>query len=109
MKTTIELQGFEIVIEESEDGVSVSALKEGEVVEEFTLESEEGEGAEDDVKGFEDFGDEEADFDDEDMPDDESDEDMPEEDEDAPADDAQLESFQSFLNKSKTKTKVKKK
>jgi hypothetical protein len=55
MKTTIEIQGYEIVIEENEGLISVSALKEGEVVEEFELE------ASDDEAGFE--GEEEGDFD----------------------------------------------
>ncbi len=117
MKTTIEMQGFEIVIEETEGVVTVSASKEGEVVEEFTLEGgEEGSEEEsgDDIKGFEDFGDgEEEDFGDEDgdeMPEDGDEDEMPEDDEDGdemPEDDeddedeSQLESFQSFINKKK--------
>ena len=117
MKTTIEIHGFEIVIDETEEGVTVSASKEGEVVEEFTLEGgEEGSEEEsgDDIKGFEDFGDdEEEDFgddepsEDDEMPSDDEpseDDEMPSDDEDADADDeSQLESFQSFINKKKKK------
>jgi len=46
MKTTIEMNGYQIVVEETEGSISVSALKDEEVVEEFTLELEE-EGDED--------------------------------------------------------------
>ena len=58
MKTTIEVNGYQIVVEELEGWVSVSALKDEEVVEEFTLESEET------VEGEEmhAFGEEEDDF-----------------------------------------------
>ena len=60
MKTTIEVNGYEIVIEETESGeVSVSAVKDGETVEEFTLEGGDGhdfEGEEED--DFDDFEDE---------------------------------------------------
>lgn len=66
MKTTIEIHGYQIVIEESEGNVSVSALKDDETVEEFTLETAEGEEAEGE-EGLHAFGDEEAqegDFDD---------------------------------------------
>jgi hypothetical protein len=74
MKTTIEINGYEVVIEETEGSISVSALKEGETVEEFTLElSEEG----DELKSF---GEEEDDFDGEDLGDDEDE--MPTDDED---------------------------
>jgi len=44
MKTTIEVNGYEIVIEETEGMVSVSALKDGETVEEFSLEGDMSEG-----------------------------------------------------------------
>ena len=56
MKTTIEMHGFEIVIEETEAGLlTVSAMKDGDVVEEFTLEGGEdhpgfeGEEGEDEI------------------------------------------------------------
>jgi len=66
MKTTIEINGYEIVIEEVDGAISVSALKEGEAVEEFTLEPVEGgeeggeESGDDELKAF---GEEEDDFD----------------------------------------------
>ena len=57
MKTTIEVSGFEIKIEEMDGKIMVSAMKDEEVVEEFELESEEMEGGED-------FGDDEMEGDD---------------------------------------------
>jgi len=55
MKTTIEMHGYEIVIDEPKEGLlTVSALKDGEVIEEFELEGGE------DHPGFE--GQEEEDF-----------------------------------------------
>lgn len=47
MKTTIEVSGYEIKIEEMEGKIMVSAMKDEEVVEEFELESEGMEGEED--------------------------------------------------------------
>ena len=44
MKTTIEINGFEIVISEQEGAVVVSAIKEDETIEEFTLEIEDAQG-----------------------------------------------------------------
>ena len=93
MKTKIEVLGYEIEIEEVDGVVTVKADFDGETVEEFTLESQEGQGQEegddDDVKGFEDFEgqDEEDDFEDQ----------VQEEEED----DKTLESFQAFINKKK--------
>ena len=43
MKTTIEMNGYEIVIEETAGMLSVTAMKDGETVEEFSLETEGGE------------------------------------------------------------------
>ena len=94
MKTTIELNGYEIVIEENEEGVTVSALQDGDVVEEFSLGLEDsdkdGDSDTDKVKGFEDF-EEEEDFEseeedesDEDELDEESDEDLEDEKSDEP-------------------------
>lgn len=96
MKTKIEVLGYEIEIEEVDGVVTVKADFDGETVEEFTLESQEGQGQEegdDDVKGFSDFEgqDEEEDFEGQGQ----------EEDEDDSEDDKTLESFQSFINKSK--------
>lgn len=112
MKTKVEINGYEITIEESEGLVSVKAEKEGEVIEEFTLEPSEGledsEKIEDeDIKSFGDFGGEEEDFEaqdeDEDEAQDEEDEAQDEdEDESQDEDDERaLESFQSFIRKRK--------
>jgi hypothetical protein len=105
MKTTIEVHGFEITIDEMEDKVMVSAVKDGETVEEFELEVEGGEGSDD----FE--GGEEQDFDDfeggEDMDDmGEEDEmgeedDMGEEDEMGEEEGKTLESFAHFVRNRK--------
>ena len=117
MKTTIEIHGYQIVIEESEGNISVSALKDDETVEEFTLENEvETEGEE----GLHAFGDEEAqedDFDDaegaeegeEDFDDEEGseepleggEEDFDEEDIEDVEEEGKLESFNSFIKKRK--------
>lgn len=98
MKTKIEVLGYEIEIEEVDGVVTVKADFDGETVEEFTLESQEGQGQDegqdddDDVKGFEDFEgqDEEDDF-----------EGQGQDDEEEEEDDKTLESFQSFINKKK--------
>ena len=121
MKTTIEVNGYEIVIEETDGMVSVSAMKDDEIVEEFQLEadSESFDGDDDmesDVKDFDDFegedgdsfdGEEEEDFDSDDMGDDGEDEGEDEGDDDDDDSDemeeeeGKLESFQSFLKKRK--------
>ncbi len=111
MKTTIELHGYEIVIEDNEGVVTVTALKDEEVVEEFSLESEESQGDDEDgdVKGFGEFGDEEEDFDgddedfdgDDEGSEDEDSEEMPEEVEEEEVQESKLESFQSFISKKK--------
>jgi len=102
MKTTIEVGGYEIKIEEMEGKIMVSAMKDEEIVEEFELESEgmEGEeGFEDEMEGGEDemsaFGEEgemeeEGDFDEDDM---EEEEEMEEE--------GKLESFNHFVKRRK--------
>jgi hypothetical protein len=103
MKTKVEVLGYEIEIEEVDGVVTVKAELDGEVVEEFTLESEEGQMEDDeDIKGFKDFDgqDEEEDFDGQmqgQMEDDEDDEDFEGDDEE----ESKLESFQSFVNRSK--------
>ena len=98
MKTTVEINGYLIVIEESEGNISVSATKDEEVVEEFTIELEESqEGESDDVQGFGEFGqEEEEDFGQEEEDEDEDDFGQNEEEEEEIG---QLESFQSFINK----------
>lgn len=125
MKSTIEVKGYKIVIEEGEETISVIATKDDETIEEFEINvSEEGEdsnkeekdGDEKNVKSFDDFeeeddfeekGETENDDDDEDIDfdsenDDEEDE-YPEDVEDKnPDKEVQaLESFGSFLRRSK--------
>ena len=96
MKTKVEINGYEIEIEERDGLISVTATFEDEVVEEFQIETEEGqegqegEEGQEDVQGFDDFGqDEEEDFDDED--DEEGQNEM----------EGKLESFQAFISKKK--------
>ena len=113
MKTTIEMNGYQIVIEETEGTISVSAVKDEEVVEEFTLELEEGgdddlqafgdeeddfEGGEEDLEGGEDFGDEDLDSDDDYEG---SEEDYNDEAEDDVEEEGKLESFNTFVRKRK--------
>jgi hypothetical protein len=96
------MNGYLITIEEVEGNITVSATKDEEVVEEFTIEVEEGQNDEsDDVQGFGEFGqDEEEDFG---QNEDESDEDESEEEEFGQDEEEELEgkleSFQSFINK----------
>ena len=64
MKTTIEVNGYEIVISEMEGVLTVTAMKEGETVEEFelTTSGEEGQMAgEEEIQDFEEFEEEEGD------------------------------------------------
>jgi hypothetical protein len=104
MKTKVEVLGYEIEIEEVDGVVTVKAELDGEVVEEFTLESEEGQMEDDeDIKGFKDFDgqDEEEDFDGQMQGQMQG---QMEDDEDFEGDDeeeSKLESFQSFVNRSK--------
>jgi hypothetical protein len=104
MKTTIEIKGYQIVINETEELVTVTAMKDDETVEEFSLELTEGEEAqgEEGIRSFDDFGGEEEDFGGEESQDEIQDEiqDELEEDEDDNEGRA-LESFQSFINKKK--------
>ena len=108
MKTTIEIKGYQIVIEETEELVTVTAMKDDETVEEFSLELTEGEEAQDEegIRSFDDFGGEEEDFggeESDELQDEIQDEiqDDIEGDEDEDEDDSALESFQSFINKKK--------
>lgn len=100
MKTKVEINGYEIEIEEMDGRIMVKATRENEegeeeVVEEFTLEAEGGEEAAEgeEVQGFGEFegGEEEGDFD-------EEGEDFEEEGDE---EEVKLESFQSFVNKRK--------
>jgi len=115
MKTSVEINGYLITIEEVDGVISVNAAKDDEVIEEFTItveESEEGfEGEEgDDVRPFGEYGEEEdfdSDDDDDDVQDEIQDELQDDEEEDEDNDDEDelqgraLESFQSFINKKK--------
>lgn len=99
MKTKVEVLGYEIEIEEVDGVVTVKADLDGETVEEFTLETpegEEGEGGDDDVKGFKDF---DGQAQEEDFPQDDEEGDDEGQDEDEDEDQETLESFQSFINK----------
>jgi hypothetical protein len=112
MKTTIEVGGFEIKIEEMEGNITVSAMKEGEVIEEFELSSEDfdsqemGEEEDDDMMSFgDDDMEEEEDFGDDDMEEgeemeEEEGEEMEEEEEEDESQ-GKLESFSHFVKKRK--------
>jgi hypothetical protein len=94
MKTTVEINGYFIDIEEKDGVITVAATKDEEVVEEFSIEIEEGqeeEGQEEEAQSFDKFDEEEEE---EDFEDDEEGQDDEEEE-------AKLESFQSFINKKK--------
>jgi hypothetical protein len=95
MKTKVEVLGYEIEIEEVDGVVTVKADLDGETVEEFTLEAqgEEGEGQDDDVKGFKDF---DGQAQEEDFP---QEDEESEDDEDEDDEKETLESFQSFISK----------
>jgi hypothetical protein len=115
MKTSVEINGYLITIEEVDGVISVNAAKDDEVIEEFTItveESEEGfEGEEgDDVRPFGEYGEEEdfdSDDDDDDDVQDEIQDELQDDEEDEDNDDEDelqgraLESFQSFINKKK--------
>lgn len=107
MKTTIEINGYEVVIEETEGVLTVKAQKDEETIEEFEIDTtEEGEG-----EGVQAFGEGEDDEDFEDGEDFEGGED--EEDEFGEEDfedgeesaqgeeETKLESFNSFIKKRK--------
>ena len=105
MKTTIEIKGHLIIINETEDLVTVTAMKDDETVEEFSLELTEGEesqGENDDIRSFDDFGGEEEDFGGEEAQDDELQDEIQDElEEEEEESENKLESFQSFINKKK--------
>jgi len=108
MKTTIEINGYEVVIEETEGVLTVKAQKDEETIEEFEIDTtEEGEGEgvqafgedeedEEDFEDGEDFEDEDGeDFGDEDFEDEDGEEPVQDEEE------TKLESFNSFIKKRK--------
>ncbi len=94
MKTTVEIEGYLIVVTGDEDRISVTATLDEEVVEEFTIEIEEGEEGGEDLKAFDAEEGQGEDF--EEVPGGAEDE-----DEDDDEDEAQLESFTSFVSKRK--------
>ena len=111
MKTSVEINGYLITIEEIDGVISVNAAKDDEIIEEFTITVEEGdedfageEGG--DVKPFDDY-EEEDDFgsdEDDDIQDEIQDELQDDEEDDDDEDELQgraLESFQSFISKKK--------
>ena len=110
MKTSVEINGYVISIEENDGIISVNAVKDEEVIEEFSIETEESQSQDDeefgdDVQGFGEYAQEE-DFDKEDL-EDELEEQDDEEGDDDDDDESEkeitgaLESFQSFINKKK--------
>ena len=102
MKTTVEINDYLITIEEVEGNITVSATKDEEVVEEFSIEIEEGQDEEsNDVQGFGQFGqDEEEDFGQNDEEEEFGQNDEEEEEEVQEEElEGKLESFQSFINK----------
>lgn len=110
MKTKVEVLGYEIEIEEADGVVTVKAELDGDVVEEFTLETpgddSQGQSQDDneEIKGFGDFdGEEESDFDDDNDDDDDDDDIQGQSQPQSQNDDEEvkLESFQSFFNKRK--------
>lgn len=108
MKTTIEVGGFEIKIEELEGKVTVVAEQGGEVIEEFELETsgEELSGEEgEDIMPFgdeeEDFGGEKAGEESEESDDDDDDEGEEFGEEEEEEEESKLESFNSFIKKRK--------
>lgn len=101
MKTTIEVHGYEIKIDEMNDRILVSAVKGGETVEEFELDVEAG-FDDDEMGNMEPFeAEEEEDFDMDDMDDDESEEEEGEEEEEEEESEGKLESFSHFVRKRK--------
>ena len=113
MKTTIEVKGFEIVIDETDDNLTITATKDGEVVEEFELSiSETGSDfEEEEVQDFDEFenddemesedGEDEmqSEDDEDEMQSEDGEDEMQSEDEEEGEDEVKLESFQSFINK----------
>jgi protein MAK16 len=109
MKTKVEINGYEIEVEFIDGVITVKAEKDDEVIEEFTIQTEGGDGEDNkEVRPFGDF-DEEDDFEGQDddfegQDDDFEDGDGEDEFEDDGEDEEEkmnpaLESFQSFINK----------
>lgn len=98
MKTTIEVEGIQIMISHSEENISIVVTKDEEVIEEFTVslsEEEETKEGDENIKDFGEFGgEEETDLG-------EEEEESQEEEEEVDDNEPKLESFQSFINKRK--------
>ena len=113
MKTTIEVNGHEIIIEEIDGVISVSALKDGDVIEEFEITTDESSNTDEDesfpgkeeVQDFEEFEEEDEDENEEDgsmsMKEDDMEEEEEEMEEEDESEERKLESFNSFLKKRK--------
>lgn len=101
MKTTIEVHGYEIKIDEMNDRIMVSAVKDGETVEEFELDVEAGFEDDDDMEGMESFGgeEEEEDFDMDDDMEDMEDDDMEDDEMEEEEEGKKLESFNHFVRR----------
>jgi len=101
MKTTIEINGYVIEISEEGGNINVSAIKDEEVIEEFSLEVEGEDSDSEDVKPFgaEEEDDFDGEFDENDLEDSEEEEDDDEDEDVERLKDSALESFQSFINK----------
>jgi hypothetical protein len=110
MKTKVEIEGYEIEIQFQDGVISVKAEKDDETIEEFNIETQEGDQEEsEEIQGFDDF-DEEEDFEGQDEEEDfegqDEEEDFEGQDEEEDEFETQdkedmkaLESFQSFINK----------
>lgn len=107
MKTTIEVNGFEIKIEELEGKIIVSAHKDDEVIEEFALETGAPMEKEEDTEEVMPFGEEEDDFEEAQEEEEENEiEEMEEEaeeleEEEEEEEEGKLESFSSFIKNRK--------
>lgn len=111
MKTKIEINGYEIEIEEIDGTINVKAELDGETVEEFTLEpvsaqgeegqGEEGQDEDSDIQSFGDFEGEEGGVEDFESEEGGSEEAEEAEEEEESNESLKLENFQSFLNKKK--------
>lgn len=110
MITKVEINGYEITIEENEGLITVKAEKDEEIIEEFSIETEEAQEGEESEEGegirsFDDFGGEEEDFGSQEGEEEESElgEEIQDEDEDEDEEESEnkLESFQAFINKKK--------
>ena len=111
MKTTIEVHGYEIKIDEMNEKIMVSAVRDGETVEEFELDVDAQFGDDDsdmsafgEEEDFEEMGDDDMedmeDMDDEEMEEDDMDDDDMEDEMDE-EEEKKLESFSHFVKRRK--------